>query len=154
MAFQAMFLCNLGHGPWSSGSDFVNLQAAAEHLMSVVDDTWLQEVSARIAFDRGEPEFTITREEWLDSHAVARRTPFAKLKGWFAIRHSFGKLDADWSILEESINHFVSSPAFTAAAAEEADGHVEDPPQAAETWLTQASISNSCIATVHELAID
>ena len=109
-SLKCTFLCNLGHGAWMSGADFVNIQEAAEHLMSCIDSDWLSEVGDRVAFDRDDDQggAPFTQEQFLSSNAVQKRTPFAKQKSWFGILESFGSLDFDWTVFEECISHYVS----------------------------------------------
>ena len=69
-------LCSYGHGHYESGTGFVSIKAAAEDLMEVCSDNFLQDASERLSFDRGIEQDTLTPDDWLNSDAVQKRTPY------------------------------------------------------------------------------
>ena len=135
IALKATFLTNMLHGPFLSGAGFEDFKACAHDLMEKCSDTYLAECSDDICFDLGLPggSYTITREDWLESDIVRKRTPFvfwlhrpiflfflffftpsrsyapalpkAKGKAWFGVMQSFTALQRGWTIYRETLRH-------------------------------------------------
>ena len=76
---KATAVCNFSHGPYKSGRTAFDLRTAADHLMNIASEEFLQEVSERVAFDQGHhtSDTVITPEQWLGSDCICKRTAFA-----------------------------------------------------------------------------
>ena len=78
--FKGTYVSNFQHGPYLSGASRVSIKMAAEFLMQQASDDYLFELASEIAFDRGDPDLELrgfSKEDFLESPVIDRRTPFA-----------------------------------------------------------------------------
>ena len=81
------------------------------------DHAYMKKMSELVAADRrleDSDSFTLTPTDWKE--CCEKRIPKARTKNWFGMRESFGLLDANWSILFESVTHIKTLQGFLKAA--------------------------------------
>ena len=72
---KATLLCNSGSGPWTSGRNQFNSRRTAELLVSQMGPSFFEQLSLKVAADRGLVEGTLefTADDFLESPGIRSR---------------------------------------------------------------------------------
>ena len=76
---KTTYVSNFGHGPYVSGTSRIEIQAAAEALLNESGADFFQDLADDVAWDRDKSSIEtsgLSREEFLESRVITRRTPF------------------------------------------------------------------------------